>query len=195
MTVKKPKIKTKRKTKKKRPLWKPSRQQLRFIQQYIVDLNGTQAAIRAGYAKNSAKVQASRLLTNDNLVALIQKAMDKRSQRTEITQDNVLREIALTAFGDVRSLFDEKGNLKRITELDEAAAKAVGSFEVVVKNLGGGEVENIIKVKSNDKLKGLELLGRHLKMFTDRNEISTPPGKPIETKHTITFKGVGPDGN
>lgn len=104
--------------------------QKRFVEEYLKDLNGTQAAARAGYAEKSAVVQASRLLTNANVANAIQSAMDKRSKRTEITAEYVLTTI--------------KGTVERCREMDEYPGV----------------------------LKGCELLGRHLKLFTDKIEHS-----------------------
>lgn len=72
-------------------LTRPSARRDAFIQEYIVDLNGAQAAIRAGYAANSSSVTAARLLADDRVKVLIKAAMDARAKRTEITQDKVLR--------------------------------------------------------------------------------------------------------
>jgi phage terminase small subunit len=89
-----PKRKKIKKAKPKGTLPGPSRPSARrdaFIQEYIIDLNGTQAAIRAGYAANSAHVTSARLLSDDKVMALVKAAMDARAERTGITQDKVLR--------------------------------------------------------------------------------------------------------
>ena len=75
--------------------------QLRFVNEYLVDLNATQAAIRAGYSERTVVVQASRLLTNVNVQQAVALAILKRSERTEITQDRVLEELARVAFADI----------------------------------------------------------------------------------------------
>lgn len=87
-----PKLKPKAKPKGAVPaVTRPNARRDAFIQEYIIDLNGTQAAIRAGYAANSASVTAARLLADDKIMVLVQAAMDARAKRTEITQDKVLR--------------------------------------------------------------------------------------------------------
>ncbi len=76
---------------------KPTSRQARFVDEYLIDLNATQAAIRAGYSRKTAQEQGSRLLSNVMVAAAIEKAMAERSQRTEITQDQVLKDLARIA--------------------------------------------------------------------------------------------------
>src|SRR3954466_9694923 len=76
--------------------------QARFVAEYLVDLNATQAAIRAGYSPASARTQAADLLTNPNISAAIAEAQAARSRRTEVTADRVVLELARVAFGDPR---------------------------------------------------------------------------------------------
>lgn len=72
--------------------------QKKFVEEYLIDLNATQAAIRAGYSPNTAQEQSSRLLSNVMVKNEIDKAMAERSRRTGINQDRVLRELAKIAF-------------------------------------------------------------------------------------------------
>jgi phage terminase small subunit len=111
--------------------------QAQFVKEYLVDLNGTQAAIKCGYSPKTAVKQASRLLTNADIKNAIQSEMDKRAKKTNITAEYVLN----------------------------------------------GIKDTIEKAQLNDRysetLKGLELLGKHLKLFTDKHEHSGPNGAPI----------------
>lgn len=107
-----------------------------FIKEYLVDLNATQAAIRAGYSEKTAYSQGQRLLKNVETEKAIQSAMNKRSQKLQISAEYVLNK------------------LKDITDSDEE--------------------------KTTDRLKGLELLGRHLKLFTDKLEHSGETGVIIK---------------
>lgn len=155
---------------------------LMFVQEYLKDLNATQAAIRAGYSEKTAGQQGDRLLKDVQVATLVQEAMDKRSVETGITAKRVLEETARLAFSDLRRLFDEHGNLRPLHELDDATAAGIASFEVVTKRVPGAEpaeVEHVAKVKMWDKGKSLELLGRHLKLFTDKVEHTGPDGKPL----------------
>jgi phage terminase small subunit len=167
--------------------------QLRFCKEYIVDLNATQAAIRAGYSEKTAKSQGNRLLTNVDIQKKTQELADKRSERTEITADNVLKEIARLAFSDPRKLFDSQGRLQKVTELDYDVAASITQIEAVTKDLGEGEVEYINKIRFADKGVNLERLGKHLKLFTDKLEQSGPDGAPIENKWTVEFVNATPE--
>lgn len=143
-----------------------------FVEEYLVDLNAAQAAIRAGYSKKTAHIIGAQNLSKLNIAKAITEAREKRSERTEITQDRVLKEIGLVAFGDLRKLFDDDG-LKKITDLTADEAAMLAGVEVVTAQQGEGPVEHIAKIKRNDKLKALELIGRHLKMFTDKHEVES----------------------
>lgn len=141
-----------------------------FVAEYLIDLNATQAAIRAGYSEKTAQEQASRLLSNVIVSEAIQAAMQERSKRTEITQDMVLRELARIGFSDIRKLFNESGSLKRVEELDDDAAAFVSSVEVVTRKVPGGEdneVEHTAKIKMWDKRAALVDVGKHLGMFKE----------------------------
>lgn len=148
-----------------------------FVDEYLVDLNATQAAIRAGYSEKTAAEIGAENLTKPNIAAAIQSAMDARSTRTEITADRVLTEIGKVAFSDIRKLFNDDGRLKHITMLDDDTAAFVSSVEIDTKRIRSGEntefeAESTLKIKMWDKLAALDKLGRHLKLFTDKIEHS-----------------------
>lgn len=157
--------------------------QSRFVAEYLIDLNATQAAIRAGYSARTAKAQGARLLTHVDVQAALSKAQEKRAQRTEITQDRVLAEIAKVAFADVRKVFSPDGALIPIADLPDDAAAAIAGADIVTVNKGGGEVEYVAKIKMADKLRALELAGKHLGIFRERVELSGPNGGPIQAEH------------
>lgn len=144
--------------------------QKRFAQEYLIDLNATQAAIRAGYSEKTAKSQGNRLLTNADVATAIQRAKAKREKRTEITQDRVLQELARIGFSDIRNavafggtITDDEGEahgvqvaLKPSAEMDEETAAAISEVSLT----GQG-----VKVKMHDKLSALDKLARHLGML------------------------------
>jgi len=130
-----------------------------------VDLNGTQAAIRAGYAAKGADVTAVRLLGNPRVSALIAKGKERQADRLEVKADTVLRELLRIATADIGEAFDEHDNLKPMAEIPEEVRRAIGAFE-----FKAGEDGITRKVKFWDKNKALESLGRHLKLFTDKVE-------------------------
>lgn len=143
-----------------------------FCQEYLVDLNGRQAAIRAGYSPKTANEQASRLLTNVNIVAHIQKLMDQRANRTAVVSDDILRELTRIGLYDIRSIFAADGTVKPIAEWPEDVARACSTIDVVeiFETVGGQRIQTgqLKKIRFLDKLKALELLGKHLRLFIDR---------------------------
>lgn len=143
--------------------------QKRFAAEYLVDLNATQAAIRAGYSEKTAYSQGQRMLKNVEVQAAIQEAKQKRSQRVEITQDRVLQEYARLAFFDPRKLFEENGKPKDITALDDDTAAALAGLDVLEEYEGSGEDRELVgytkKYKLANKLGALDSLGKHLGLF------------------------------
>lgn len=145
---------------------KLTEKQKRFAEEYLVDLNATQAAIRAGYSPDTANEQGSRLLANVNIKNTVDKMIAERSRRTGINADRVIREIAKIAFvnaGEVVDL-DTALLMDKISDDDMAAIQSVK-----VKTFGEDGVER--EVKLADKLKALELLGKHLGLFKDKLEV------------------------
>lgn len=143
-----------------------------FVREYLIDLNATQAAIRAGYSAKNADKIGTELLGKTRVAEAIQAGMDKRVRRLDLSADMTLQETAKIAFSDVRDLFNEHGHLKSISTLPDHVARAISSVEVVTRRLpgeedGAVEVEYIHKIKFWDKTKTLELLGKHQKLFKD----------------------------
>lgn len=150
---------------------------LRFVQEYLIDLNATQAAIRAGYSARSAEVTGSRLLGDAKVAAEIAKRNQKRIEKLDLSAERVLGELMRLAFFDPRKFWNEDGSLKKITELDDDTARALQGFEVekLYEHFGKGQATEsgtVSKIKMADKGLNLERLGRHLKLFTDKVEVS-----------------------
>lgn len=167
-----------------------------FIKEYLIDLNATQAAIRAGYSEKTANEQGSRLLVNVNISSAIQKAMDDRCKRTDITADRVLQEIARISFLDIRKLYNHDGSFKDIHELDDDTAAAISGIEVEQLWEGRGEdreqIGTLHKVKLSDKRAALEMLARHVKVCKGSLEVTgkdgqdlVPPTQVIVTEKTV----------
>lgn len=162
--------------------------QAAFVREYLVDLNATQAAIRAGYSEDTAKSIGSENLTKPVIAAAIQEAMDYRAERTGITADKVLSHLARIGFADIRQIFTESGSLKDIASLPDDVAVAVQSVEVITRNSsdedesGNREIEHVHRIKLADKKGALELLGKHLTLFADRIEHTGKDGGPIQTE-------------
>ena len=146
----------------------------RFVSEYLCDLNATQAAIRAGYSPRTAKVQAARLLTKADIQAAVAVAMAARSQRTEITADAVVRELARVGFVDMRRLMRWGADSVAFVPSDElspddAAAVAWIEADTTCRRADGGTEKTVkLKLKLHDKIAALSLLGRHLGMFTEK---------------------------
>lgn len=161
--------------------------QERFVQEYLIDLNATQAAIRAGYSVKTAKSIGQENLTKPYMQAAIGAAQQKRANRTEVTQDRVLQELARIAFFDLRTLYREDGSLKAMHELDADAAAVLAGVDVV-ETKGNAEVDGdgmrhvpefVKKVKIPDKVAALGLAMRHLGMLKDKVEHSGSVGVTV----------------
>lgn len=142
--------------------------QKRFVEEYLLDLNATQAAIRAGYKAGSAQRASeigSELLQKTPVQAAIAKAMAERSRRTGINQDRVIQELAKIAFVNASDVID----LKRATVLEEADREDLACIQSV-KVKDGNTMER--EVRLADKLRALELLGKHLGMWTEKVQVS-----------------------
>lgn len=164
-----------------------TKKQALFVQEYLIDLNATQSYKRAGYSVNSdaaAGVEGHKLLKNPKIQEAIEEAMKKRETRTAITQDRVLAEIAKMAFINPKAFFNSDGTLKNILDIDDnAIAGLAGSIDVFEEFEGYGDDKTLIgytkKIKVADKLKALELLGRHLGMFKEKLEVSGNVNNPF----------------
>jgi Phage terminase, small subunit len=144
--------------------------QKRFCEEYLVDLNATQAAIRAGYSPESASSIGSENMQKPDIRARIDKAIAVQSKRTGINADRVVRELARVALANAADIIDAgTATLKDDVSQDDTAAIASVRVKTIPTADGLG-VEREIKL--HDKLKALEQLGRHLGMFTDKVEHS-----------------------
>ena len=144
-----------------------TKKQKRFIEEYLIDLNATQAAIRAGYSPDTAKSIGSENLTKPDIKAQIARAMAERSRRTGVNADRVIMELAKIAFVNANDVIDAETATLKPDALPEDTA-AIQS--VKVKTFGEDGLGREIKMA--DKLKALELLGKHLGMFRDKLEVS-----------------------
>jgi len=143
--------------------------QSRFVEEYLVDLNATQAAIRAGYSPKTAQVIAAENLSKPMIAQAIQLQIEERSRRTEITQDRVLNELAKIGFLNIADILNmDDATVERLSREDAAA---IASMKVRRTHTEAGDVVER-EVKICDKLKALELLGRHVGLFDTRVQVS-----------------------
>lgn len=165
--------------------------QRRFVDEYLIDLNATQAAIRAGYSEKTAGSQGFDLLKKPEIQESIAAAMKAREQRTEITQDKVLAELAKIGFADIRRALEWGPSVIVVDESTGETAVSNGVALVSSERIDGDTAAAIaeisqtaqgIKVKLHDKRAALVDIGRHLGMFKDKVELTGKDGGPITTK-------------
>lgn len=148
--------------------------QKRFCSEYIIDLNGTQAAIRAGYSPKTANRIASENLSKPDIQNVIDKLINDREKRTNITQEFVLNELMKIATADGTDFaIVKKGNRVSLIPTEDLSPEKRAAIASIKKGKDG------IEVKSYDKLKALELLGRHLGMFKDEVHLTGDMGVQI----------------
>ena len=144
--------------------------QKKFIDEYLIDLNATQAAIRAGYSEKTAQQAGSRLLLNVVVSEEIKRRTQSVTEKAGLTQERVLLEIARLAFNDPRKVFNEHGDIKPIEEWEDEVAACISSVETTTTTDKNGNTDFTRKIKFWDKGKQLELAGRYFKLFTDKVE-------------------------
>ncbi len=140
--------------------------QQRFCDEYLIDLNATQAAIRAGYSVKTANEQGSQLLAKLSIQEVIGKEMAERSKRTGINQDRVVLELAKLAFVNIADVVDLDEATVRKSATDEDLA-CIQSVKIKPSEFGTER-----EIKLYDKKASLELLGRHLGMFKDNMNLN-----------------------
>lgn len=141
--------------------------QQRFVDEYLIDLNATQAAIRAGYSEKTAASQGERLLRNVEINAAINAARSERSQETKIDAAWVLKRLAAEAQADVADLYDDDGNLLPVKQWPLIWRQGlVAGIDVEDLFEGRGEdrerIGRVLKIKLSDRVRRLELIGKHI---------------------------------
>lgn len=143
-----------------------TKKQKRFVEEYLIDLNATQAAIRAGYSPATAKEIGCENLTKPNIAAAISQAMAERSKRTGINQDRVLQELARIGFAKITDVVDpETAKIKLDASDDDLAC--IQSIKIKPNEFGTER-----EVKLYDKKSALVDLGKHLGLFKDKLELN-----------------------
>lgn len=172
--------------------------QTQFAHEYVIDLNGAQAAIRAGYSARSATERAYELLRMPEIAALIEKLMAERAVRTQIQQDAVINELAHLAFSCVThyTVNEETGDLALSDTAPVGAMAAVQTVNhrkrVRVDKDGATVTTYDTEVRLWDKPKALFLLGRHVGLFADRVEHVMPSGPPITRVEVVVLPALPP---
>lgn len=169
-----------------------------FVKEYLIDLNGNQAAIRAGYSEKTARITACDLLTNPNIQEALQKAMEERSKRTEITADKVLKEMAHIAFDDIGNYLSFK-TVKTVVARDKETDEPIIGYQTVVDVKDSADIDTrsiaevstgkdgVFRFKMYCKDAALVQLGKHLGLFNKEiQEHTGPNGGPIHIKDDRT---------
>ena len=144
---------------------KLSAKRQRFVDEYCIDFNGKQAAIRAGYSVRSANEQAARLLTNDNVKKALEEKKLEIAKESKLKTSDVIDELRKIAFSDITQVIsfnNSKAKIKSSRKLSEDAKKTIASVS---------QTQTGLTVKLHDKVKALELLGKYFNIFTDRVEV------------------------
>lgn len=143
--------------------------QKKFVEEYLIDLNATQSAIRAGYSPKTANEQGARLLANVSIQEAISKAMAERSRRTGINQDRIVQELARIAFVKITDVVDPDGEINTNASDDDLAC--IESYKVEDSDsVNGSSSKREVKLAS--KIKALELLGKHVGMWNDKIQVN-----------------------
>ena len=147
-----------------------TKKQQAFIEEYLIDLNATQAAIRAGYSPMTAQEIGAENLSKPLIRNAVEKALAERSKRTGINQDRIIQELAKVAFLNPTDVINmDEATLNGDASREDTAC--IASVKVKTTPTSDGMITER-EVKTYDKIKALELLGKHLGMFTDKLSIA-----------------------
>lgn len=150
-----------------------------FVEEYLVDLNCRQAAIRCGYQPDSASNSARKMLDKPNVAAAIDKAL---AERPGVTRARIVDELAKIAFANAGTFFKWGPDGVLIVDSDslEDGDRAVISEVTETRSESDSRTTVTTKIKLHDKLAALEKLGKTMGMYVDRQEISGPGGEPVQ---------------
>ena len=177
------------------PFSKLNARQAAFVAEYLIDLNGTQAAIRAGYSPTSAAEVASEALRNSNVAAAIERGKAQRFARVNISADSVLNEVHALATSRVEHYeIDDFGNLRAKDDAPDNAMAAVASVKKRIRHAKDGSITYEVEFRLWDKPGSLKLMGKHAGVAAcfDKMEITGKDGAPIEVVSRIVRKIVDP---
>lgn len=154
-----------------------TKKQKRFVEEYLIDLNATQAAIRAGYSPITAQQMGSENLLKPVIKTEIDKAIAERSKRTGVTADRVVEELAKIAFIKMTDVVDRNGRIK-----EDAAPEDLACIESIKYKSSESDTGSMIEreVKVSSKLKALELLGKHLGMYQNNVNLNVEKSQKLD---------------
>lgn len=150
--------------------------QQRFVVEYLFNLNATQAAIRAGYAAKGAKDQAYQLMQRPVIAAAIKEAMEARNQRTQVDADYVLNRLTEIDQMDLLDILDDDMSIKPLSKWPKVWRQSLSGFDIAEMFEGVGKERDLVglmkKIKWPDKVKNLELLGKHVNVNAFREQVA-----------------------
>ena len=150
--------------------------QQRFIVEYLIDLNAAQAAIRAGYAMKGAKDQAYQLMQRPEVVAAIKEAIEARNQRVQVDADYVLNRLTEIDQMDLLDILDDDMSIKPLSKWPKVWRQSLSGFDIAEMFEGVGKERDLVglmkKIKWPDKVKNLELLGKHVNVNAFRENVN-----------------------
>lgn len=156
-----------------------SDKQAAFVREYLVDLNATQAAIRAGYSEATASQQGARLLANVKIAEAIRAAMDERAERVQIQSDDVLAELRALVRSNVKHfVIDDSGDVDLADGAPDDAFRAVASIKHKIRTDADKSVTREVELKLWDKNSAIDKAMRHLGIFKDKLDL-TSDSKPL----------------
>jgi phage terminase small subunit len=148
--------------------------QERFVAEYLIDLNATQAAIRAGYSAKTANEQAARLLANVSVAEAVQEGKAQQLAKAGLSAARVLEEYRRIAFFNPKALIREDGTHKGIHELSDEDAAALADYEAIIKNAkaGDGHTDEVLRPRAWNKIEALRDLAKHFSLLVEKKEIT-----------------------
>ena len=165
--------------------------QAKFVEEYLVDLNATQAAIRAGYSPKTAGAQGFDLLKKPEIAAAIEKKRSQHAASTGLTVERLLTEAMRLAFFDVRKLTDADGNPIPINQLDDDTAAAIQGLELATERSRDedGQATVVRKYKVADKNSAIERLFKHMGLFDKDNKQRNPGDAMVDFMAELSARG------
>lgn len=156
-----------------------------FVREYLIDLNATQAAIRAGYSAHTAKAIGSENLTKPDVAQAIQEAKASRASATGITAERVLLELSRIAFFDPRTLLNDDGSAKPVNELSDDTAAAIAGLDLQELHTEDGVSGVVKKYKIADKNTALTNALRHLGLLNDKLQLDATVSGTVSYRANI----------
>lgn len=174
-----------------------TRRQDQFIAEYLIDLNATQAAIRAGYSPKNAQGISASLMALPHIQAAIERAQAQRLSRVKISQDDVIHEVSALALSRLdHYIVDDDGNVQLAEGAPDNAMAAIESIDrrktIRESKDGTITVEHHVKLKLHDKPGQLKLLGRHVGLFPNKVEVTGKDGGPIDVVNRVESVIIDP---